>query len=230
MSWSYYREHDIDLENEDLVRATWPNVAPGTYCIPDRSALPFLGLMTDSVIQVTGLQIQQFAAGWPTTGPYHADIVNCTGEPVERFHGPGEWLRHIIYDSSDEEDDGTGVSDPRSAQAFIMAASWIDLRTRFPASGKESRYLALQSVKRLVLGKDLWSAASDGVPWARRRMVKRGTMNGRLNEWAEQGTAYIGAPVRWMYPARYEVNGTNYTRGEDGNYTSEKGVKLGKAS
>ena len=225
MAWAYYRRDDMSLDDHKFLRATWPNVPPGTCCIPDRSALPFLGYMTDSVLRVTGLQMQQFAAGWAATGQYHGDIVHCTGAPVDRFYGPGQWLRHFPVDSSDEEGYGSHVP---HAQDFIMAAIWIDLRTRFPASGKESRYLALQSVKRLILGKDVWSAASDGVPLTRRKTVRRGTVNGNLNEWAEQGTAYIGAPVRWMYPVRYEVNGTNYTRGEDGNYKSEQGVKLAK--
>ena len=212
MTWSYYRRNDMSLESLEILRATWPNVPPGTCCIPDRSALPFLGYIIDSTLHITGLQRQQFAAGWPATGPYHGDIVNCTGTPVDRFHGPGEWARHILYEDADEEDSGFGVSDVPRTPGFIMAASWVDLRTRFPVSAKEFRYLALQSVERLILGKDIWSAASDGVPWMRRKMMRRGIVNGRLNEFAEQGTAYIGAPVRWMYPARYGVNGTNITR------------------
>ena len=74
----------------EVVTASFTNVSPGTCCKPHNNILPYLGYITDSTLRVDGLQIEQFAAGWAATGEHHVDIVNCTGAPVARFHGPGQ--------------------------------------------------------------------------------------------------------------------------------------------
>ena len=202
----------------EVVTASWENVAPGTCVKPQHNVLPYLGYLTKSILRVDGLQMQQFAAGWAATGEHNADIVNCEGEPVARFFGPGQWLHRI----QDDVDDGTGLSQIPDEPAFITAASWIDLRTRFPASSLETRYLQFQGVKKLVWGNDMWSAASDGMPFP--KMLRRGVRS--LNGWAQQGTAYIRQPTASVYPTRYLVNGTNYTDAGDGSYKSAEGVVL----
>ena len=205
-------------EAREVVTASWEDVAPGTCCKPHHSVLPYLGYLTKSILRVDGLQIQQFAAGWAATGEYNVDIVNCSGSPVARFFGPGQWLHRI----QDDVDDGTGLPQIPDEPAFITAASWIDLRTRFPASSEETRYLQFQGVNKLIWGKNTWSAASDGMPFP--KMVRRGMK--RLNGWAQQGTAYIQQPVTSVFPDRYLVNGTNYTNTGDGSYKSAEGVVL----
>ena len=219
MTWSRLPEDWQDAQTpREVVTASWEDVAPGTCCKPHHSVLPYLGYLTESIIRVDGLRIQQFAAGWAATGEHHADIVNCEGSPVARFFGPGQWLHRI----RDDADDGTGLSQIPDDPAFITAATWIDLRTRFPASSEETRYLQFQGVKKLIWGKDMWSAASDGIPFP--MMVRRGMR--RFNDWAQQGTAYIQQPNTLVYPDRYLVNGTNYKHIGDGSYKSAEGVVL----
>ena len=82
--------------------------------------------------------------------------------------------------------------------------------------------MQLQGVKKLVWGKDSWSAASDGVPLP--KMAKRGI--GKLNDWAVKGTVYIAEPPRWIYPDVYTVNGTNFTDKGEGIFKSEGGLVL----
>lgn len=219
MTWERYPEDWQDAQTpREVVSASWEDAEPGKCYKPHHSVLPYLGYLTHSIIRVDGLQLQQFAAGWGTAEEFNTDIPNCEGSPVARFFGPGQWLHRI----RDDADDGTGLSQIPDDPAFITAASWIDLRTRFPASSAETRYLQFQGVNKLIWGKNTWSAGSDGIPFP--KMVRRGMK--RLNDWAQQGTAYIQQPTTSVYPDRYLVNGTNYTNTGDGSYKSTEGVVL----
>lgn len=103
---------------------------------------------------------------------------------------------------------------------MIFAASWVDLRTKFPPSGRETRYLQWQGVQGLIFGKNVWRAALGDVPVP--RLLKRG----KLNQWAKSGTAYIRPPARWRYPDLYEVNGTAFSAAGSGGYRSDDGQML----
>lgn len=48
---------------------------------------------------------------------------------------------------------------------IVVAASWVDLRTRFPPNGGDIRYLKFQGVKSLIWGRNTWSAALDGISY-----------------------------------------------------------------
>lgn len=108
-------------------------------------------------------------------------------------------------------------------ETLVFAASWIDLRTRFPPDSKASRYLAWQGVKRMVWGTEgVWSAASDGIPFPKRK-GRRKREQLRLNGWTERGEVTIATPMRWRYPELYEVNGTEFRDAGNGVYRSGDG-------
>ena len=168
------------------------------------------GVGTSTTIAGT-LQADQMVAGWslPLSNP---TSFECAGRPIARHFGPGIWV-HAVPSISDIRFDA-------NINELIYAASWVDLRTRFPPGSSETRYLQWQGVRGLVWGKNTWSAASDGIPFPKR------SIGLRLNDWAPRGTAYIQPPSRWRYPTLYSINGTNYTDSGNGIYRSRDGRKL----
>ncbi|KAL8935483.1 MAG: hypothetical protein Q9211_004680 [Gyalolechia sp. 1 TL-2023] len=205
---------------DNLVTARWYNAPPGSCCKPHRSQLPSLYHHRAGETRFVGLQQNQFGAGWAAIGFANEDIINCTGAPILRVYGPG----------SDDDDSvvvynppwGDGEIDGR-LENVVFAASWVDLRLRFPPDSAGTRYLQWQGVKRAVWGTDTWSAAADGIPFPKRR---RSSWTNRLNEHARQGTAYISSPPRWIYPDVYTVNGTDYVHQGNETYVSRLGKVL----
>ena len=205
-------------EQEEYAEARCTSILPGECCKPPREVLSSLGDIGSGVTKFSNLLDDQFGAGWGANGHDHGDIPNCEGLPILRVFGPtGPWER-VIYnpplppDSLDMPD-----GEPHE---IVFAASWVDLRTRFPPDFASSRYLQYQGVGGLVLGKDRWSAASDGIPFPKRSRVAK------PNSWAPHGTAYITVPQRWRYPDLYIVNGTNFTDSGDGIFKSLDGKVL----
>ena len=204
---------------DGLVSARWNNVSPGDCCMPTISQIPSLNNFQAGEATFYGLRHGQFGAGWAATGFAHSDIVNCNGIPILRVFGP-----------STEPDDSIvaynppwGEGEQGTPQNVVFAATWIDLRLRFPPSSADTRYLQWQGVKGAVWGSGRWSAASDGIPFPKN---KRSTLTQRLNGYAQQATAYIAAPKRWKYPDVYTVNGTDYTIGDNETYRSNGGRVL----
>ncbi|KAI4180418.1 MAG: hypothetical protein L6R41_007250 [Letrouitia leprolyta] len=197
------------------VTARWNNVSPGTCCKPHPSEMPTLRYNRAGETRFLGLQQNQFGAGWAATGFAHADIINCTGAPMLRVFGPGTGDDNsIIVYNPPWEDEGEVDGTP---QNVVFAASWVDLRTRFPPDSAGSRYLQWQGVKGAIWGRGTWSAASDGIPFPKRR--RRDWMP-RLNGKADRGMAYISPPSKWVYPDVYTVNGTDYALQGNGTYVS----------
>ena len=151
------------------------------------------------------------AAIWGPAVP-DASRVECTGTPKARSFGPGIWV-HTVPSIADYRFDA-------DFPELFFSASWVDLRTRFPPSGADTRYLQWQGVKGLIWGKNTWSAASDGIPFPKRSNELK------TNDWISTGTAYIQSPKRWRYPSLYSVNGTNYTRVAEGLYKNQDGMIL----
>ena len=138
--------------------------------------------------------------------------VGCTGTPTARFSGPGIWV-HTVPSIGDYRFDA-------EFHELFFSASWVDLRTRFPPGSADTRYLQWQGVKGLIWGKNIWSAASDGIPFPKR------SKESNSNHRARTGTAYIQSPGRSRYPSRYSIHGINYTRVADGLYESHDGMTL----
>ena len=161
---------------------------------------------------------------------------DCTGTPLARFAGPKRVWREYQPKGPDWQGfyvaagffppdwhpaipatwgthappvldmDAPWPSDPDHS---ILGASWVDLRTRFPPeSDARVRYLQWQGVQGLVWGKDVWSAASDGVIFPRGeygRLAKRLILPNNvtiLTNALTKGTAYLTRPKRWTYAER----------------------------
>ncbi|KAL8947268.1 MAG: hypothetical protein Q9222_006427 [Ikaeria aurantiellina] len=214
-----------------FMEARCTSIPPGECCKPHPSALQPTGtFLSGYKLGVEGLLHSQFAAAWKIPpellippeileerleeSPSEALArIQCTGRPAARFHGPGDW--HMEFMATTEEDIFS------MAGKTIVAASWVDLRTRFPPDSQASRYLQWQNVRGLVWGSDTWNAASGGVPFPRYVRSKRSE---RLNQWAENGTAFIDAPARSRHPDVYTVNGTKYVGdGRSDGYRSAAG-------
>lgn len=194
---------------------TCANLPPGECCKPHASVLPTLRDVGTTMVLTSQLQVNQLAAAW-NPGASDSNSVECAGIPAVRKFGPGILTQAVPV-----------LSDARIYADFdelLFAASWVDLRTRFPPGTSETRYLQWQGVKGLIWGKDVWSAASDGIPFPKRATGQR------LNSWSSHGTAYIQAPGRWRYPTLYSVNGTNYTALDNGLYASPDGKSLNLTS
>ena len=204
---------------DGLVTARWDNVSPGDCCKPTPWMVPSTRLFRAGETTFYGLRHQQFGAGWAATGFDHSDILNCTGTPIMRVFGPSSRDDDMIVAYNPP----WGMDEPGYPQNVVFAAAWIDLRTRFPPNSAATRYLQWQGVKGLVWGSNTWSAASDGIPFPKK---KRNRRRKKLNGFAEQGTAYISEPRRSVYPDVYRVNGIDYLKGVNGTYVSESGKML----
>ncbi|KAL8823560.1 MAG: hypothetical protein Q9191_005748 [Dirinaria sp. TL-2023a] len=205
---------------QGLITVRWNNVPPGTCCKPAPWQLPSLENHSAGVTRFFDLLQNQFGAGWAATGTGNQDIINCTGAPILRVFGPTP----NEGDSIDVYNPPAGQELEGAPQNVVFAASWIDLRVRFPPNSAGSRYLGWQGVNRAVWGKDAWNAGSNGVPFPRKKRSRYGT--DRLNSYAQQGTAYISAPARWAYPSVYTTNGTDYMDQGNGTYVNKYGTVL----
>lgn len=200
--------------NRDPVSAICLNISPGTCCKPHEGAiLPAPETLYDydsSYVSFTGLQVQQLGAGFAATSN-DFEGIGCTGAPLIRLFGPSDEAQEIYHP------DGR-LPAPNT---MVFAASWVDLRTRFPPDSAATRYLQWQGVKNMVWGSDTWSATSNGVPFPRTRKREREQV--RVNRWSEKGQVTISTPRRWRYADLYEVNGTEFQTGEDGVFRSMDG-------
>ena len=213
------RWHTADPdEQEDVVEAVCRDIPPGECCKPSLDVVPTLHGIAFSSTKIHRLLESQFAAAWGAKGRNYEDIPTCTGAPILRVFGPRPIYGLLKYhpplplDSMDMP-----VGEPHE---IIFAASWVDLRTRFPPDSATSRYLQYQGVGGLILGKDRWSAASDGISFPKRSRAQS------PNPWAPYGTALITTPSRWRYPDLYIVNGTNFTDSGNRGFTSSDGTIL----
>ena len=209
---------------EGLVTARWNNVSPGYCCKPTPAIVPSTQALRAGETTFRGLRHQQFGAGWTATGPTHSDILNCSGAPILRVFGPStrDDDNIIVYNPPWGWD-----SEPDYPQDVVFAAAWFDLRTRFPPDSAAARYLQWQGVKGAVWGRGTWSAASDGIPFPKKkRRDRRGQGRKKVNGFVEHGTAYIREPTRTVYPDVYRVNGIDYLKTVNETYVSDSGRVL----
>ena len=201
------------------VSATCPNIAPGDCCKPhEHVILPPPKTLQDyafSHVSFTSLRAQQLGAGFAATSPHYEGIA-CAGAPLVRFFG---------WSDGEQQQYHPDMGLAPAPDTLVFAASWIDLRTRFPPDSAGSRYLQWQGVSNALWGSGTWSAASDGVPFPRRRKRDR-KHHQRLNGWAEKGQVTIATPSRWSYPSLYEVNGTEFRDKGNGVFKSGDGRVL----
>ena len=193
------------------VTYTCEGIPAGECCKAHAQIIATLRHMGSSTSVAGTLLADQLVAGW-NPSMSNPTSFECAGRPIARHFGPGIWV-HSIPSATDARFDA-------DFNELIYAASWVDLRTRFPPGSLETRYLQWQGVRGLVWGQNTWSAASDGIPFPKRNIGLR------LNAWAPRGIAYIQPPSRWRYPNVYFINGTNYTGSGDGVYTSRDGRTL----
>lgn len=215
---AWFHNHMRVVNKKDPMSAVCLNILPGECCKPhERVILPAPETLDDystSHVSFTGLLAQQMGAGWAaTTNRY--DGIACADTPLVRFFGP--------TDGEEAQQDHPDGRLP-APNTMVFAASWIDLRTRFPPNSKATRYLQWQGVKRMAWGSNTWSASSNGVPFPKREKKER------LNGWAQKGQVTVATPTRWRYPDVYEVNGTGYRDGGNGVFTSGDGRVLNLTS
>ncbi|KAL8690521.1 MAG: hypothetical protein Q9218_004052 [Villophora microphyllina] len=191
------------------ISSVYENVQPGDCCTP-RPELYTEHFFFNSAVTFNSLLFQQIGAVWSMGDTALGDPPpNCHGAPVLHVPGPDAGREHYTLEWAID-------NHPRN---LAYAATWIDLRTRFPPSGAESRYLQWQGIKGLVWGKNTWSAASDGVPFPKRKR-ERGE---RVNGWAEKGQATIGTPTRARDPTSYIAKNVTYTDAGGGVYRDGEG-------
>ncbi|CAF9938200.1 hypothetical protein IMSHALPRED_000716 [Imshaugia aleurites] len=128
---------------------------PGFCCQPDPDFATSLHDFDSGVTTFYGLQNQQMGFGWSAIGPDpDFDLPECTGLPILRISGPApNW---------GQPDPGQYVHNPSgnyhfvdgTPQSVVFAATWIDLRTRFPPDSADARYLQWQGVKGAVWGEE----------------------------------------------------------------------------
>ena len=94
----------------------------------------------------------------------NADLFRCSGRPMLRYHGPtgGSDDNVVIYNPPWGE-----WIDVVTPQMVVFAASWVDLRTRFPPDSTASRYLQLQGVKGLIWGKAYMERRIRWIPFSK---------------------------------------------------------------
>ncbi|KAL8968128.1 MAG: hypothetical protein Q9183_002609 [Haloplaca sp. 2 TL-2023] len=217
----------------DPVEALCLDIPPGECCIPHAEQLlgPLenLEMIEYSCTAFDQLLANQIGFGWAAQGSRYEDI-KCQGNPLFRQPGPTDipfdpWEPgggYIITPDGADELMPTAEG-PGTPQTVAFAASWIDLRTRFPPGSAETAWLQWQGVRGLVWGSEKLDLSSGPVPFP--SFLKRDGRK-RLNSWALQGTAYLQAPARWRRPTLYRVNGTNYTISGDGIYRAMDGTSL----
>lgn len=216
-----------EIDSRDPVIAICRFIPPGECCIPHRRELlhPFENL--DSIeYGATGFSVLlagQIGFGWGATGSNYEDVKCGVGNPILRLAGPND----TPFDPWDDAGGyitlppgGNMAEEPASPEKIVFAASWMDLRRRFPPNSADSKYLQWQGVRGLVWGSGRWTAESQGIPFPKRGRTEA------LNSWASHGTAYVQPPIRWRRPDLYSVNGTNYTSAGDGIYKAEDGRLL----
>ncbi|KAI4089325.1 MAG: hypothetical protein LQ344_005457 [Seirophora lacunosa] len=149
------------------VEARWNDVAPGTCLKPSPPLLPTLLNHRAAELRFFHLRHAQLGAGWPATTFSRHDIIECTGAPLVRVLGPAP--AGAVDDAIAVYTPPWGTMEEGTFSNVVYAASWVDLRVRFPPDSKGSRYLQWQGVKSAVWGWGSWSAASDGVPFPKKR-------------------------------------------------------------
>ncbi|KAL8786045.1 MAG: hypothetical protein Q9213_003028 [Squamulea squamosa] len=231
ISFSWEHKYTSFHNLRDPIIATCPNQPAGVCCIPHRSVIlqDIHETFDDYMLSQTtfhSLYLSQFGAGWAASGVRYENI-GCTGLPILRVLGTvnGEAVSRIDperqYDDDNEELAAPGT--------IVFAASWVDLRTRFPVSSEGMRYLAWQGVKRMVWGMNTLTVGSGGVPLPNGRVgggLKKRDGKKVVNGWARSGDVDVATPRRWRYPSLYEVNGTRFEEGGDGVFRNAKGTVL----
>lgn len=228
--------------NHTVITRLCTDIDPGTCCRPYPSVSSSANAIAGSEIVVYDLKVQQLAFGYGRPLASSLPSQDCTGTPLARFAGPKRVWRAYKPDGLDWQNfyvasgffpidwhpaiPGTwGTVAPLNLDTeapwhavsddIIFGASWVDLRTRFPPeSDARVRYLQWQGVKGLVWGKNVWSAASDGVIFPRaenellsKRVIVPPNMTILTNA-LSVGTAYLTAPRRWQYAERFAINET----------------------
>lgn len=222
-----HRAPSGSTDPRDPVQAFCNGIPPGECCKPHRDEILGPHENLESIeYSATGfatLMQNQIGFGWAAQGNRYEDI-QCAGEPIIRLSGPNQ----IPFDPWDDSGGyivtppgGNMFEESGTPQSMVFAAAWIDLRTRFPASSAETRWLQWQNVRGLVWGANKLDLHHGPVPFPKRNQETQ-----RLNSWASTGTAYLSAPARWRRPDLYRINGTNFTDSGDGLYRAEDGRTL----
>lgn len=234
--------------NHTVITHSCTDIDPGTCCTPQPTFSGSANNIAGSEILVLGLRFQQLAFGYGRPPVSSLPPEDCTGAPLARIAGPKRVWRKFEPDRLDWQNfyvaagffpmnwhpaipETWGPLAPSDANPdapwhaapdeSILAASWVDLRTRFPPdSDARVRYLQWQGVKGLVWGKNVWSAASDGVIFPRgekeslsKRVILPQNMTILTNA-LSVGTAYLTAPRRWQYAEIIAINETTKSDGK----------------
>ncbi|KAL8656156.1 MAG: hypothetical protein Q9210_000441 [Variospora velana] len=210
------------IDPRDPVIAICRSIPPGECCIPLRAELLAPHETLDSfdygATAFSTLLPGQLGFGWGAPSSNYEDIRCGAGNPTLRLVGPNR----MPFDPWDEDGGyitqppgGAFAERPSTPQGIVFAASWIDLRRRFPPNSADTRYLQWQGVRGLIWGSGRWTAESQGVPFPKRDRTQT------LSPQTPHGTAYLQAPARWRHPDLYRINGTNYTDSGDGVYRAE---------
>ena len=219
-----HRVQPGELDPRDPVIATCHFIPPGECCIPHSDALlgpheNLEGIDYGATAFIT-LLAGQIGFGWGSPGPNWSDIRCGNGVPILRVPGPTE----MPFDPWDDAGGyvtlppgGNMADEPSTPSKIVFAASWIDLRTRFPPNSADTRYLQWQGVKGLIWGSGRWTDESQGIPFPKRDHTRV------VNSWAPHGTVYLQAPTHWRRPDLYRLNGTNYTKAGEGLYEAADG-------
>ncbi|KAL8959156.1 MAG: hypothetical protein Q9193_003931 [Seirophora villosa] len=217
----------VAIDPRDPVLAVCRSIPPGECCVPRRSEIlaPYedLNNIDYGATGFSALLPGQLGFGWGAPSSNYEDIRCGAGNLILRIAGPNSWP----FDPRDEYGGyiihipgAAFAPTPHRPQDIVFAASWIDLRRRFPPNSADTRYLQWQGVRGLIWGSGRWTAESQGVPFPKRDRAHI------LNSQAPRGTAYLQAPRRWRHPDLYRINGTNYTDSGDGVFRAEDGRSL----
>ncbi|KAL8770405.1 MAG: hypothetical protein Q9209_003831 [Squamulea sp. 1 TL-2023] len=231
ISFSWEHKYSSYHSLRDPIIATCPNQPAGVCCIPHRSVIlaDIHESLDDYMLSHTtfhSLYLSQFGAGWAALGVRY-EHIGCTGLPILRVLGTvnGEAVNRTDPERQ-YNDDNDELAEPGT---IVFAASWVDLRTRFPVSSEGMRYLAWQGVKRMVWGMNTLTVGSGGVP------LPIGGVGGKLkkrdgkkvvNGWGGRGDVEVATPRRWRYPSLYKIDGTRFVEDGDGVFSSVEGTVL----
>ncbi|KAL9014900.1 MAG: hypothetical protein Q9173_000455 [Seirophora scorigena] len=198
------------IDPRDPVIAICRSIPPGECCMPRRSEIlaphENLNSIDYGTTGFSALLPGQLGFGWGAPSSNYEDIRCGAGNLLLRLTGSSSWP----YDPRDEYGGyiihipGAAFAvTPNEPQDIVFAASWIDLRRRFPPNSADRS--------------GRWTDESQGVPFPKRDSARI------LTSQAPRGTAYLQAPRRWRHPDLYRINGTNYTDSGDGVYRAEDG-------
>ncbi|KAL8947604.1 MAG: hypothetical protein Q9222_006130 [Ikaeria aurantiellina] len=149
-------------------------------------------------------------------GVNHDAVTGCSGQLLASRQGPGTWL-------------WLQIAMPTASRYPAEGASYIAIPQNLPPDPKTSRWLASEGVLGLIWGGGRWFASPSAQTFLESKgMVSVQAKFRRDIRSDDMANAYARPPARTMYPTLVDVNGTQYTTSEVGDffYTSSAGTAL----